>query len=353
MTLLNMPPYSLSRDQKLPLFLENLNRLTAFHTEHCLPYRHLIQRLLWEQPPYRELSAIPYLPVSLFKLHDLISIPKGDIYKTLLSSGTTTSIPSRIYLDRKTAHEQTVALASIMTSFIGKERLPLLLLESESVIKDPKVLSARGAALLGMLNFGRDPFYLFDQNMQVKEREYAAWFARHQKETILIFGLTFMIWQYLIEQPLLKTFDLSNSILFHTGGWKKLQERAVSPEVFNQTIQAERSIARCHNFYGFAEQVGSVYVECEAGVLHVPNFAEVIVRDPMTWKAAPFGQKGVLQMLSILPESYPGHSLLTEDLGVIRGVDTCTCGRLGTFFNVLGRVPNAELRGCSDVLTIE
>jgi hypothetical protein len=53
-------------------------------------------------------------------------------------------------------------------------------------------------------------------------------------------------------------------------------------------------------------------------------------------------------MLSALPESYPGHSILTEDLARVEAVDDCPCGRLGKAVSVLGRVPRAELRGCSD-----
>ena len=58
---------------------------------------------------------------------------------------------------------------------------------------------------------------------------------------------------------------------------------------------------------------------------------------------------GLIQTLSLLPLSYPGHNILTEDLGVIHGIDDCSCGRKGKYFTVLGRVPNTELRGCSDV----
>jgi hypothetical protein len=50
-----------------------------------------------------------------------------------------------------------------------------------------------------------------------------------------------------------------------------------------------------------------------------------------------------------LPLSYPGHNILTEDIGIIKGIDNCKCGKKGKYFKVLGRVPDAELRGCSDV----
>jgi hypothetical protein len=96
------------------------------------------------------------------------------------------------------------------------------------------------------------------------------------------------------------------------------------------------------------EQVGGVFLECEAGVLHAPSFGDVIARDVRTLEPAAYGQEGVLQVLSALPTSYPGHSLLTEDLGTVLGEDDCSCGRMGKYFSVRGRVARSEIRGCSD-----
>src|SRR6185295_4414343 len=107
--------------------------------------------------------------------------------------------------------------------------------------------------------------------------------------------------------------------------------------------------ARIYNFYGMVEQVGSIFLEGDDGYLYPPNFADVIVRDPVTLAPAPAGVPGIIQVLSALPRSYPGHSILTEDLGIFHGVDDSACGRYGRRFSVLGRVPRTELRGCSDV----
>ena len=52
--------------------------------------------------------------------------------------------------------------------------------------------------------------------------------------------------------------------------------------------------------------------------------------------------------MSLLPVSYPGHNILTEDIGILHGVDNCKCGRKGKYFSVLGRVEGTEMRGCSD-----
>ena len=87
----------------------------------------------------------------------------------------------------------------------------------------------------------------------------------------------------------------------------------------------------------------------EEGVLHAPATGDVVIRDPATWAPAPRGEQGVVEVVSTLPESYPGHALLTEDLGRVVAVDDCPCGRLGQAIALDGRVAKAELRGCSDV----
>ena len=96
------------------------------------------------------------------------------------------------------------------------------------------------------------------------------------------------------------------------------------------------------------EQVGGIYMDCEKGFFHSPNFSEVIIRSPTDWRQCKIGEEGLIQTISILPTSYPGNSILTEDIGIIHGIDDCECGRKGTYFSIKGRIPKAELRGCSD-----
>ena len=101
------------------------------------------------------------------------------------------------------------------------------------------------------------------------------------------------------------------------------------------------------NDYGMVEQTGSIFMECEQGYLHSSIFSDVLIRKE-DFSVAPVGSEGLLQLVSLLPESYPGHSILTEDRGVLRGEDDCSCGRLGKYFNVIGRIEAAAIRGCGD-----
>ena len=108
-------------------------------------------------------------------------------------------------------------------------------------------------------------------------------------------------------------------------------------------------IQHVHDYYGMVEQTGSIYMECGEGHLHAPIFSDVIIRRYTDFSEASIGEKGIIQVVSVLPKSYPGHSLLTEDEGILLGEDDCRCGRKGKYFKIIGRLKNAEIRGCSDV----
>lgn len=348
--LLRAPQYSLPQAEKEQVLTEQLAALTEHHRSRCAEYDRLVRILA---PGYRRaarLSEVPYLPVSLFKSHALRSVPEADIFKTLQSSGTTGQQPSRIVLDRKTAQRQTLALSRIMTQVLGPKRLPMLMVESPSLIEDRRQFNARVAGLLGMMNFGRDHVYALDGRMELDLDAVRSFLDRFGKAPFLMFGFTWVVWQYFLLRLAGENIDLANGVLIHSGGWKKLEEQAVSPRELRRRFLAETGLQRIYNFYGMVEQVGSVYLEGEDGYFYPPNFADVIVRHPITWQELPPGEAGVLQVLSVLPLSYPGHSLLTEDLGVIHAIDAGTCGRSGKAFSVLGRLPRAELRGCSDVI---
>ncbi len=346
--LLALPQYSLPQAEKEAVLLAQLNDLTDYHLTQSVEFRKLTTVL---KPGYQKaerLADLPFVPVGLFKSHLLSSVPPEKRFKTLTSSGTTGQQVSQIVLDQETARRQTTALSRIMTHVLGAERLPMVLVESGALIKDRTRFSARAAGVLGMANFGRSHFYALDDNMSLDEPGLTAFLEKFGDKPFLMFGFTFMVWQYLYQRIKEKKFDLSNGILIHSGGWKKLQEQAVSNEEFKKRLQAASGLHRIYNFYGMVEQVGSIYLEGEDGYLYPPNFSDIIIRDMNTWEQLPPGKPGLIQVLSVLPLSYPGHSILTEDIGIEQEQRGPNSDRQGKPFVVTGRVPKAELRGCSD-----
>jgi phenylacetate-coenzyme A ligase PaaK-like adenylate-forming protein len=344
--LLAAPPFGVAREDKQRLLTEALRELTALHRNQCEPYARAVD-VMHPRHDISTLADVPYLPVSVFKTHTLRSVPEADVFKVLTSSGTTGQVPSRIYLDRDTATRQTKALSTIMQAVLGAQRLPMIMVDTKSVFANRQSFSARGAGLLGMANFGRDHFYALDDQMQLDEPGLRAFLDKYSGKPLLIFGFTFMVWLYFREAAARMGADLSQATLVHSGGWKKLVEQSVDNARFKATLREGTGLARVFNFYGMVEQVGSVFLECEQGQLHAPAFADVIARDLRTLEPI-VGREGVLQVLSALPTSYPGHSLLTEDLGTVLGEDDCPCGRKGKYFSVRGRIARSEIRGCSD-----
>lgn len=346
--LLVHPPFSFLQQEKTALQGPALAELTEYHRQHCFPYGKMLAAYGYKNP--ENPGRLSSLPVRLFKQLKLCSVPDADIFKVLTSSGTTSQVPSCIYLDRATAQMQTRVLVKIMQDFLGRERLPMLIVDHPGVVRERGSFSARGAGILGMMTFGRSPTYLLDEEYRIDFTALEEFIGKHSGTPVLIFGFTFMVWQYLVL-PLEnagRRLDLGRGILVHSGGWKKLQENAVGNPEFKQRLQHSTGISRVHNFYGMVEQVGSVFVECEAGNLHAPSFADVVIRDPLDWRECPIGREGLIEVISLLPQSYPGHRLLTEDRGQLLGEDNCPCGRKGRTFAVHGRLPKAELRGCSD-----
>ncbi len=350
--LLASPPFALAAAEKSRLLGAALAELTEHHAANCEPYARILAGAGRDRAV--GVNDTPFLPVRLFKELDLKSIPDEAVFKTITSSGTTGQVPSRIALDTPTAQAQARALAAITTSFIGKDRRPMLIIDHPGVVKDRTSFSARGAGILGMMTYGRAHAYaLRDADMGLDLEVIAAFADAHRGKPIFAFGFTFMVWKYFLSalETADITLDFPGSVLIHSGGWKKLEDEAVSNDHFKSVAQARAGFAHVHNFYGMVEQVGSVFMECEAGRLHAPSFADVIIRDPLDWRVLGLDQEGLIQVVSAIPLSYPGHSLLTEDRGVLTGEDDCPCGRMGKTFKVLGRIPAAEMRGCSDTHT--
>lgn len=356
--ILQIEPYSLSKAEKDKLLTDRLVQLTEMHKEQCSDYSHMLDAIGYSKKKIKSYIDLPFLPVRMFKELDLKSVPQDDIVKTMISSGTTGQSVSKIYLDRTTSSNQQKTLVKIVNEFTGSSRMPMIILDCPSVVKDRIKFSARGAGILGFSIFGAKKIYALDDNMRLDVDALRDFLDKYQGQTIFIFGFTFMIWQYFYKELIrLKkegiSFDLSNGVLIHGGGWKKLISETVSPEEFHKRLKDACGLDRIHDYYGMVEQTGCIYMQCECGHLHASIFSDVIARRPKDFSVCDYGEPGILQVVSTLPESYPGHSLLTEDEGVILGEDDCPCGRKGRYFRINGRIAKAEIRGCSDTFTAD
>ncbi len=343
-------PYSLPSGEKSKIFVNLLNELTAYHMKNSCEYNKILINTFGKCVA-ENIEDVPYIPVRLFKLLELKSIPDSQIFKVLTSSGTSGQSVSKIFLDRENAITQSKVLRSIVSDILGEQRLPMLILDAEDLLKDRSKLGARAAGVVGFSIFGRNNSYALDPTLKLKLQEVVDFCSKYRETGIFIFGFTFVIWKYFYL--FLKNENLHldlgpKSRMLHGGGWKKLADESVTNEKFKSDIFKRTNIQNIHNYYGMIEQTGSIYMECKFGYFHTSNYSDIIIRDEITHKPLRNGEQGLIQVISLLPRSYPGHSLLTEDIGVCLGEDTCACGRLGKYFHVHGRLKSSEVRGCSD-----
>jgi phenylacetate-coenzyme A ligase PaaK-like adenylate-forming protein len=341
----NLNSFFYDNKKKKKFFLKTINILQKIHLKNSLKFRLIMKK--FDKTKNKNLNELPFLSARIFKEIELKSIPDSEIFKILKSSGTT-GTQSKIFLNKKNALMQSQVLTKIFNDFFNtKKRFPMIIIDSKNVFENRKSFSARGAGILGFSVFGKDHFYLLDDNNEIREDELIEYIEKYKNEEIFLFGFTSIVWEKLINFNFKKKINLNNSFLLHGGGWKKLLKKNISNQKFKSRLMKKFDIQKIHNYYGMIEQIGSIFFECEDGFFHTSIFSEIFVRDKK-FNVVEEGQKGIIQLLSLIPTSYPGHSILTEDEGIVFGEDKCKCGKKGKFFKIIGRLKKSETRGCSD-----
>lgn len=303
----------------------------------------------------QNIEDLPYIPVSVFKRNPpLALVPPDKFQRTLFSSATTSQEPSRIALDALTAKRMTKGVVAVLRDFIGSDRRPYLVVDSAETNAGSASLGARGAAIRALSLFATETVYcLKGGDLDIDEEALQKFVGQHGDKPVIVYGFTSILWtklaRHMAEKG--KTLGLQQAVILHSGGWKKLIAESVTKDIFNTTVS---QVFGCQknkiiDYYGMVENLGIVYPDCVAGNKHAPTFGAVIIRDPLTLKPVTIGGTGIVQVCSILPTSFPGHLLLTEDLATLIAADGCSCGRPGIAFRFAGRIPKAETRGCGNI----
>jgi hypothetical protein len=345
--LLDAPPFS-PRDD--PALLAELTERTRWHIERCPAYARM-----W--PDWRSaerLDELPYVHVSAFKRLALRSdAPDLVRQRTLLSSSTSGGAASRIALDARSSELQARSSAAILAAVLGASARPLVVVDDARNLRQRGEVSARIAAAMSLRPLASAIHFVLEGDPSTGK---IAWdklaAAAGTSPEILAYGFTWILWTQLARAPIpneaAATLRRTRVRFVHSGGWKKLEASGVDRATFDRALlEAAGAGSTVTDVYGLVEQVGILYPLCEAGFRHAPRWAAVVARDPHT-HAALVGEPGQLQLMNPLAWGAPYHSVLTEDVGRVVDGD-CPCGRAGLRFELHGRLPNAELRGCANV----
>lgn len=348
-------PFALEPQAKAAFFASRMAALEAHHRAGCALYDRLVdgwRRHAADAPPAGEV----YLPVTLFKEYDLVSVSAP---VTAVNSSATTGLKSsRVFVDKQTKKRQALSAARILADFIGDCKRPYLVFDTEATVRGAGGMSARAAAILSLSHLASEMLFVLregpDGVLEVDEQALLQAVARIGERPFIAYGFTWILYQShraLAERGLALPHAHPESVLLHSGGWKKMTALAVGKPVMNQSVAGIWGLEprRVIDFYGSVEQVGVPYPDCSEGLKHVPYWADVRIRRADDLGECGPGERGLVQLLNGLPLSAPNHNVLTEDLGEIVLEDGCPCGRRGKGFLFHGRAPRAEVRGCSDV----
>lgn len=345
---LNSPnPYIFNK--KNNFFFKRLKYLTFYHYKKSVNYKKILR--MFDLNQINNLYELPFLHADIFKSRNMISTNKNEIFKILKSSGTSSGSRSKIFLDKENSINQRLTLSKLFQYNFGSERYPMLVVDKNPKFKSPKEFDAKTAAFLGFSSFGSNHTFLLDKDNNIDFEVFNKFTNKH-KGKIFIFGFTSSVYENLIKKFNNSSYlhRLKNAYVLHGGGWKKMEDQKISNLKFKNHLLKKHGIKRVVNYYGMIEQAGSIFFECEkCNYFKTSIFSNVLIRDKQL-RSINNDNIGLIQLLSILPSSYPGHSILTDDLGFFKkDKNNCECGKEGSPFKVLGRNEMSEIRGCSDV----
>lgn len=340
--------FNLKKSKKKLIYLNKIKLLNNYHFKKSKTYKKIIKAIYPNYKKKKKLKEMPMLPVRIFKHLDLKSITNKNIYKIMFSSGTSSDGLSKIYLDKKNAKNQIDVLNKIFSEIVTSQRYPMLIISKKINTINKDQFNAQTAAILGFSLFSKKNFYLLDKNNDINYNELKSFKNFVKDKPFFIFGFTSKIYEDFLTKLPKQNKIFNNAILIHGGGWKKLENLKISNRKFKELLKEKFNISRIINYYGLVEQTGSIFIESEkCGYFHTSSFSDILIRDEK-FEVVQNKKKGLIQLLSLLPTSYPGHNILTEDIGEIVGEDDCKCGLKGKYFLVHGRIKKAEIRGCSN-----
>ena len=335
--LFDFKPFGMEQKKKDLFFLKYIKKNLNHHYNKCENYKLGLNLKKNFFKKINKKEDIPYLPVNIFKKVDLISSNSKKI-KIYNSSGTTQSSKSKIFLDKDNIVNQSKALNFIGKDFLGFSKKVFIFIDSKEKLFDKKINNARKAAILGFSIFASRTYFVLNKNMEVKKKYLEDILLKHREDEIIFFGFTSIIWNNFLKKINLSNHNLKNPIVLHGGGWKKLENKKINEKKFNEKIKKKLSIKKIINYYGMIEQTGSIFFKCEHGFFHCSILSDILIRNE-NMEVVNKHKKGFVQCFSLIPTSYPGNSIITEDIGEIFGEDDCKCKRLGIYFKIYGRAP--------------
>ena len=295
--------------------------LFRYQAERCQPYRDYLEYMGIEASDIERVEDIPFLPIELFKSHDVYcGEHKPEIVFT--SSNTGSTIPSRHMMESLAVYRE--AFTRAFREFYGE-------VEKWSIYGLlPNYLEREGSSLVYMVDTlikkcGSGGFYLNNYEQLIRDIE------RDPKPKILL-GVSYALWD-VAEQYAPK---LKDTIIMETGGMKG-RRKELSKSELHKILCDGFGVEAIHSEYGMAELTSQAYSK-GGGLFYTPRWMRVMVRDVNDpFDHAPVGMRGGIDIIDLANLSSCAF-IQTQDIGRL--------AKDGGFI-VEGRIAGSDIRGCN------
>ncbi len=273
-----------------------------------------------------DIKQIPFLPVSFFKTHKIVS--NNDlILKTFFSSATTGIEQSKHHLTDLSIYEtsftsgfkyfyddiQNYTILALLPSYLEREGSSLIFMVDSLIKKSNSVYSG---------------FYLHN----LKELSQKIIHLDSNNRKVILIGVSYA----LLDLLDIEKFNLKNTIIMETGGMKGKRKELVKEEL-HQILCKGFGVESIHSEYGMTELLSQAYSKGN-GIFNTPPWMKILIRDTEdaltilpNYKA---GGINVIDLANVNSCSF----IATQDLGKAHNNHT---------FEILGRFDNSDIRGCN------
>ncbi|MFC0773578.1 LuxE/PaaK family acyltransferase [Terrimonas alba] len=297
-------------------------------------YRQYVDMVREDSGDIQSIEEIPFLPIRFFKSH-AIKTTQFEPAVIFESSGTTGSINSRHLINDMSLYKESFTRGFELFYGPVKEWCILGLL--------PSYLERNNSSLVFMVHeliqlsgHPHGGFYLdeYDKLVSVLKE------LKNQQQKTLLMGVTFGLLDFAEKYASSKIPGLFEyTVIMETGGMKGRRKEMIRQEV-HSVLKSSFDVPVIHSEYGMTELLSQAYSDGN-GIFKCPPWMKIVVRDdedPFDIKNANNGKaSGAINIID-LANIYSCSFIATDDAGRLFSDGS---------FEVIGRMDNSDLRGCS------
>lgn len=347
--------YDLNKTDEL--FVKAMRENAIFHYEHNDDYRRILDEASFNPKlieSMNDLYKLPFIPTLYFKHHDMFSMPLRRLPIKATSSGTS-GVRSKIGMDIKSLWYGFKMVFRIFKYHKLWSFRPVTYIifgyEPHKSNQAGIAKTANGFTYVAparkkvfAIKYTKDG-YVVDLE-RIKKALMEANKHHRPVRTIGFPAYTYFLLKEMKAEGIFLNLHKKSKITIG-GGWKQFYAEKVDKDSFYALVKEVLGVSdsNCVEFFGAVEHP-ILYTDCRCHHFHVPVYSRVIIRDVDNLKPLPYGQIGLINLLTPMVKATPLLSVMTDDLGILHN-EGCDCGAKSPWLEIIGRVGIKDITTCA------